>query len=256
MPGAALPPAFRLVALEQVDSTNEEAKRRARQGAPDKTLICAAVQTAGRGRGGRAWISPPGNLYLSLVLRPDCPVPRAAELGFVAAVALGAALLDIAADLPLELKWPNDVLLRGRKLAGILIEADSHASGTLEWLVLGVGVNIASHPAGTAFPATSLTAEGLTAVAVETVRDAFAARFLEAMEAWQYRGFGPIRERWKARAAGIGSVITVRLPNATLRGTFIDLDADGALLLGAEKGAPETNGGPVQRITAGDVFFG
>ncbi|MBV8538109.1 MAG: biotin--[acetyl-CoA-carboxylase] ligase [Alphaproteobacteria bacterium] len=251
MPGAALPPAFGLVALQSVDSTNEEAKRRARAGAPDKTLICAAMQTAGRGRGGRTWTSPAGNLYLSLVLRPDCPARRAAELGFVAAVALGAALLDSAPDLPLAFKWPNDVLLRGRKLAGILIEADSHGPGTLDWLVLGLGVNVASHPAGTAFPATSLTAEGVTGLTVETVRDGFASRFQEAQQDWQREGFGPIRERWCRRAAGIGSVITVRLPNATLRGTFVDLDADGALLL-----APETNDAPVRRITAGDVFFG
>ncbi len=251
MPGAALPPAYRLVALEQVDSTNEEAKRRAREGAPDKTLICAAAQSAGRGRGGRAWISPPGNLYLSLVLRPDCPARRAAELGFVAAVALGAALLDITPGLPVAFKWPNDVLLRGRKLAGILIEADSQTAGALDWLVLGVGVNIASYPDGTAIPATSLRAEGLTGVAVDTVRDGFAGRFLEGLQDWQSQGFGPIRERWKTRAAGIGSVITVRLPNATLRGTFVDLDADGALLL-----APETNDSPVRRITAGDVFLG
>jgi BirA family biotin operon repressor/biotin-[acetyl-CoA-carboxylase] ligase len=251
MPGAALPPDVRLVALGSVDSTNEEAKRRAREGAPDRTLICATTQTAGRGRGGRAWTSPPGNLHLSLLLRPDCPARRAAELGFVAAVALGAALEHIAGDLPLAFKWPNDVLLRGRKLAGILIEADSHSAGALDWLVLGLGVNVASHPSGTAFPATSLRAEGVTGAAVEAIRDAFAGRFLETMEVWRRSGFAPIRERWIARAAGIGSVITVRLPNATLRGTFVDLDADGALLL-----APETNDGPVRRITAGDVFFG
>jgi BirA family biotin operon repressor/biotin-[acetyl-CoA-carboxylase] ligase len=251
MAGAALPPDYRLVALESVDSTNEEAKRRAREGAPDKTLVWAAAQSAGRGRGGRAWVSPPGNLYLSLVLRPDCPARRAAELGFVAAVALGAALRDIAADLPVTFKWPNDVLLRGRKLAGILIEADSQTVGALDWLVLGVGVNIASHPDETAFASTSLNAEGLTGVSVEMLRDTFALRLLEATQAWQRQGFGPVRERWKALAAGIGSAITVRLPNATLRGTFVDLDADGALLL-----RPETGDGAVQRITAGDVFFG
>jgi len=251
MARAALPPDCRLVALDSVDSTNEEAKRRAREGAPDKTLIWAAAQSAGRGRGGRTWVSPPGNLYLSLVLRPDCPARRAAELGFVAAVALGAALHDIAADLPVAFKWPNDVLLRGRKLAGILIEADSRAAGALDWLVLGVGVNVASHPDGTAVPATSLAAEGLAGISVETLRDTFAGHLLEARQAWQSRGFGPVRERWKALAAGIGSIITVRLPNASLRGTFVDLDADGALLLRSE-----TDDGAVRRITAGDVFFG
>lgn len=256
MPGATLPPAFQLVALGTVDSTNEEAKRRARQGAPDKTLVWAAAQTAGRGRGGRAWVSPPGNLYLSLLLRPGCPPRQAVELGFVAAIALGDALQALAGDVPLAFKWPNDVLLRGRKVAGILIEADSRDPAVLDWLVLGVGANVASHPEGTDFPATSLTAEGLAGVSVETLRDAFARHFLAAMDEWQRGGFAPVRERWKARAVGVGAPVSVRLPNATLRGKFIDLDADGALLLGSETGGSETGNGTVRRITAGDVFLG
>ncbi len=251
MTGTGLPPAYRLVALASIDSTNEEAKRRARAGAADKTLVWAATQTAGRGRGGRLWVSPPGNLYLSLVLRPDCPPRRAVELGFVAAVALGSALRPFTGDLPVAFKWPNDVLLRGRKVAGILIEADSQNAARLDWLVLGVGVNVASHPAGTDFPATSLSAEGRPGVSVEALRDAFAADFLAATEQWQRDGFQAVRARWKAQAVGLGRPISVRLPNATLRGTFIDLDADGALLLGGE-----TDGGTVRRITAGDVFFG
>jgi BirA family biotin operon repressor/biotin-[acetyl-CoA-carboxylase] ligase len=251
MPRAGLPRAYRLVALDTVDSTNEEAKRLAREGAPDKTMVWAARQTAGRGRGGRVWNSPPGNLYLSLILRPACPASRAVELGFVAAVALGAALRAEAGDLPLAFKWPNDVLLRGRKVAGILIEADSGPTAGLDWLVLGVGVNIESHPTGTEFPATSVAAEGGAGVSVEGLRDAFAACFLDAMEAWQSQGFPPVRAQWLARATGIGGAVTVRLPNAVLRGRFIDLDADGALLL-----APETADGPVRRITAGDVFLG
>ena len=250
MSAAGLPPAYRLVALAETDSTNEEAKRLARQGAADKTLVWAVSQTGGRGRSGRAWVSPAGNLYLSLVLRPDCPVRRAAELGFVAAVALGAALDSLAGGLPLAFKWPNDVLLRGRKLAGILIEADSSGSATVDWLVLGLGVNVNSHPEGTEFPATALTAEGVAGVSVEALRDAFARQFLALTDEWQRDGFPPTRRRWIARAVGLGGVISVRLPNATLRGKFIDLDADGALLLGGE------DGGPVRRITAGDVFLG
>lgn len=251
MSGAASPQAYRLIALETIDSTNDEAKRQARQGAADKTLVWATAQSAGRGRGGRTWSSPPGNLYLSLILRPDCPPRRAAELGFVAAVALAAALRDLAGDLPLALKWPNDVLLRGRKLAGILIEADSQNATALDWLVLGVGVNLDSHPENTTFPATSLRTEGIRGPSVEKLRDTFASRFLDEMRGWQQAGFGPVRERWKACASGMGGPLTVRLPNATLRGTFVDLDADGALLLG-----PEAGEGELRRITAGDVFFG
>jgi BirA family transcriptional regulator, biotin operon repressor / biotin---[acetyl-CoA-carboxylase] ligase len=248
---ATLPAAFRLVTLESTGSTNEDAKRLARQGAPDKTLVWARSQSAGRGRNGRTWVSPPGNLYMSLVLRPDCAAARAVELGFVAAIAAGEAIDGVAgrAVPGLRFKWPNDVLVDGCKLAGILIEAESGGTGTLDWLVLGLGINVVSHPDGTEFPAIALVEAGVHGATAEALRDAFAAAFLTWSERWRAEGFGPVRAAWLARARGVGEPITVRLPNATLRGTFIDLDADGALLLGTDTGA-------VRRITAGDVFFG
>jgi BirA family biotin operon repressor/biotin-[acetyl-CoA-carboxylase] ligase len=251
----SLPPAYRLVALEAVDSTNEEAKRLARSGAEDGTLIWAREQTAGRGRGGRGWTSPPGNLYLSLVLRPECPAQRAAELGFVAALGLGDAVASLIPPLiPLNYKWPNDVLVGERKAAGILIETESGVrpapDAPLEWMVLGMGVNVQSYPEDTEFPATSLRYEGATEVTVEALLEAFSRFFLEWVNRWLDDGFAPVGAAWKARALGIGKKIRVRLPNETLRGKFIDLDVDGALLLGVEKGAPP------RRITAGDVFFG
>jgi BirA family biotin operon repressor/biotin-[acetyl-CoA-carboxylase] ligase len=248
----ALPPAYRLVDVGTIDSTNEEAKRRARAGAEDGTLVWGREQTAGRGRNGRIWSSPPGNLYLSLVLRPECPPGRAAELGFVAAVALGAALGGLIQPLiPLTYKWPNDVLLGGRKVAGILLEAESGPAGAeaLDWLILGLGVNVASFPPDTEFPATSLKSEGETEVTVEMLLENFSRYFLEWANTWLDEGFGAVRQAWLARAKGVGTEIGVRLPNATLRGTFRDLDADGALLLAQ-------TGGAVRRITAGDVFFG
>lgn len=247
-----LPPAYRLVDVGTIDSTNEEAKRRAREGAEDGTLIWAREQTAGRGRNGRTWSSPSGNLYLSLVLRPECPPGRAAELGFVAAVALGAALGGLIQPLvPLTYKWPNDVLLGDRKVAGILLEAESGPAGAeaLDWLILGLGVNVASFPPDTEFPATSLKFEGETEVTVEMLLESFSRYFLEWTNTWLDEGFGAVRQAWLARAKGVGTEIGVRLPNATLRGTFKDLDVDGALLLA------ET-GGAIRRITAGDVFFG
>ncbi|HEX9462015.1 MAG TPA: biotin--[acetyl-CoA-carboxylase] ligase [Alphaproteobacteria bacterium] len=243
-----LPPSYRLSALDSIGSTNEEAKRLARAGAADKTLVWARTQTAGKGRSGRTWISPEGNLYLSLILRPGCPAGRAAELGFVAALALAAALDRLAPGLDLAFKWPNDVLLGGRKLAGILIEAESDAAA-LDWLVLGLGVNVATAPAGTELPAAALSEQD--GVAVEALLAGFTADFLDWTTRWQAEGFAPIRLAWLARAKGRGGRVTVRLPKSTLQGTFIDLDADGALLLG-----PETPGGDVRRITAGDVFFG
>jgi BirA family transcriptional regulator, biotin operon repressor / biotin---[acetyl-CoA-carboxylase] ligase len=248
-----LPPAYALVALDTVDSTNEEAKRRARAGAEDGTLIWAREQTAGRGRDGRTWVSPPGNLYLSLVLRPDCPPARAAELSFVAAVSLGAALGELLPPMvPLNYKWPNDVLVGERKVAGILLETEGSAGSgePLDWLVLGMGVNIATYPKDAEFPATSLREEGADDVTVEILLEVFTRNFLDGVNRWLDSGFAPVRAIWKERALGVGRKIRVRLPNETLRGKFIDLDADGALLLEPEKGTG------TRRITAGDVFFG
>jgi len=249
-----LPPAYRLVTLDKVTSTNDEARRLAREGAEDGTLVWAREQEAGRGRSGRTWTSPRGNLYLSLILRPECPPQRAAELGFVAAVGLGAALASLVPPLcPINYKWPNDVLLGERKVAGILIETESgtqpQEGAPLEWMVLGLGVNVQHHPEDSEFPATSLRYEGADDVTVEALLGRFGLYFLDWANRWMEDGFPPVRAEWKERGMGIGRKIRVRLPRETLRGKFIDLDADGALLLEPEKG------GPVRRITAGDVFF-
>jgi BirA family transcriptional regulator, biotin operon repressor / biotin---[acetyl-CoA-carboxylase] ligase len=249
-----LPPAYRLITLDKVESTNDEAKRLAREGAEDGTLVWAREQGAGRGRGGRNWTSPRGNLYLSLVLRPECPASRAAELGFVAAVGLGTALASLVPPLcPVNYKWPNDVLLGERKVAGILIETESalqpQPGEPLEWMVLGLGVNVQHYPEDTEFPATSLRYEGAGDVTVEALLGAFALYFLDWANRWMEDGFTPIQAEWKERGLGIGRKIRVRLPRETLRGKFMDLDADGALLL-----QPEKESG-IRRITAGDVFF-
>lgn len=243
-----LPPAYRLVSLETVDSTNEEAKRLARQGAEDGTLVWAREQTRGKGRSGRSWVSPPGNLYLSLVLRPDCAPVAASQLGFVAALGAGGGLAEVMPPLiDLRYKWPNDVLLNRRKVAGILLETESAASDRLDWLVLGIGINVAQRPAETAFPATSLREEGDLETTVEAVLEAFARHFLSWVNRWLDEGFAPVRAAWRKSAIGIGETIRVRLPNGELDGVFEDIDQDGALLL--------RQGGASRRITAGDVFF-
>ena len=177
-----LPPAYRLVALESVGSTNEEAKRLARAGAEDGMLVWAKEQTAGRGRRGNAWTSPAGNLYTSLVLRPEVPPARFGELGFVAALAIGETLGAFVEPLTeLRYKWPNDVLLNGSKASGILLEGESGA----DWLVLGIGINVAHHPEG----ATSIRAEGGAEATVETVLDRFSRAFLAWANRWLDDGF-------------------------------------------------------------------
>ncbi len=135
--------------LDSVGSTSDEALRLAREGAPHGTVVTAREQTAGRGRVGRAWASPPGNLYLSVLLRLDLPVARIAELSFVAALAV-AETVDAFVAGRASLKWPNDVLIDGAKVAGILIE---QADGVA---VIGIGVNVAHCPSGLAYPVTSL----------------------------------------------------------------------------------------------------
>ncbi len=249
MAALRLPPAFRLVELEQVTSTNDEAKRLAREGAEEGTLVLARTQTAGRGRGGRSWTSAPGNLCFSLLLRPECPPADAAQLSFVAALGVGGALASLMPPLTdVEYKWPNDVLISGRKVAGILLEAEGVTAPQLDWLIVGVGINVKNHPDNVEFPATDMEWETGVTFALEAVLEAFARHFQSWVLRWVEEGFAPVRAAWQARVHGLGEPIRVRLSHETLKGRFAGLDDDGALLL-------DQGDGGRRRITAGDVFF-
>ena len=245
-----LPSVYKLVSLETVSSTNDEAKRLAAEGeetAPDGTVVWAKEQTAGRGRLGREWVSPPGNLYCSLVLRPGVPVAKAAELGFVAALAVYDMFGTIGEPgHQAHLKWPNDILLNDHKVAGILLEAETGGGDVPEWVILGLGVNVGIFPGDTDFPATSFRAEGWGATEIDCL-NGFARDFLKWTNTWREDGFAPIRKNWLWRCHGLGEEIEVRLENETLTGVFTDLDEDGALLLKTGEG--------MRKITAGDVFF-
>ncbi len=236
-----LPPDFRLAAHDSVGSTNDEAKAIARDGAPDLTLVWAREQQAGRGRQGRVWESPRGNLYLSLVLRPKAKAAIAAQLSFVACIAVGETVAELGAG-DIEYKWPNDVLVGGRKISGVLLEAESGGDG-LEYLILGVGINLASSPARTRYPATALPGD----VAVEAALEAFARSFLVWYRRWAAEGFAPVRQAWLARAARLGLAIEVRLPDLTLEGVFAELGAGGELLLDTAAGR--------RIVTAGDIHL-
>ncbi|MSP20500.1 MAG: biotin--[acetyl-CoA-carboxylase] ligase [Alphaproteobacteria bacterium] len=231
-PTVAVPDGFTLVALEEVGSTNEEALKLATAGAATGTVVWAERQNKGRGRRGRAWDSPAGNLYCSIVLRPKRA--PSAQVSFVAAVALAEAVESQGR--PVQLKWPNDVLIAGAKVAGILLEGTSSA------LVLGTGVNIESAPP----VGTSLRAHNIGA-SVATMLQSYLKALKSWLARWERDGFAPVRDAWLQRAIGVGQSIEVRLPAETLPGTFDGLDADGVLLLG-------TPGG-VRRIAAGDVFL-
>lgn len=240
-----LSPFYRVQRFDAIDSTNEEGKRQARAGAPEGTLIWSRLQTAGRGRRGRTWISPAGNLYLSIVLRPGNSAAAAAQLGFAAALAVADAVAPaLSTGVRLGLKWPNDVLLDGRKLSGILLESQA-SDGHLDWLVVGIGVNLASFPEGVDYPTTSLAAIG-AAITVEALLEAVANRFEAWYAQWREAGFPPLREAWLARAEGLGAAIRVRLATGESEGRFVGLDEEGALLLDDAKGR--------RRIAAGEVF--
>lgn len=236
-----LGPPFSLVAFDVIDSTNDEAKRQARQGRGHGTVVWAREQTAGRGRRGRSWASPPGNLHVSVLLDAGRPLARAAELGFVAAVALVEALEPLAPAAVFQCKWPNDVWCDGRKLAGMLLEPAD------DLVVLGIGVDVVAAPSPALAPAISLREVGAAASA-EQVLEALCGRLAPWFDRWRAEGFAPVRAAWLARARGLGRPIEVRLENSTLSGTFSGLDDEGALLL-------QLPGGERRRVLAGDVFF-
>lgn len=245
-----LPDAFVLHAFDRLPSTNDEAKRLAEAESPAGQVVWALEQTRGRGRYGRSWQSPRGNLYASVLLRPDCPMADVAQLSLLASLALFDALCQLGPPRPeLALKWPNDVLLAGAKTAGILLEGAARSDGAAAWVVIGSGVNIVSFPGDTPYPATALAEHGFGALAPAALLEAY----LAALKAWlcrrQGEGFAPLREAWRARSFNLGGPIRLRLENGELQGRFVDLTPGGGLLL-------EQADGSQREIAAGDVFYG
>jgi BirA family transcriptional regulator, biotin operon repressor / biotin---[acetyl-CoA-carboxylase] ligase len=235
----------RHIAYETLGSTNAEALARARAGERGPLWIAAKSQSAGRGRRGSQWVSAPGNLFATLLLTEPSAPAQAPQLSFVAALALHDAVSDAAPQLApsLSVKWPNDLLLGGKKIAGILIEGDSEKAFAV---AIGIGVNCASHPVGTTNPATNLAAGGAQ-VTPERLLAALAAGMQRRLAQWQRgEGFATIRADWLKRAAALGEEIRVRLPERELSGRFEGLDEAGRLLL--------KSAGGVTTVTAGEVF--
>lgn len=243
-----LPAGYTARVLGEIDSTNEEARRLAKAGTEGPVWIMARTQTAGRGRRGRSWVSPPGNLMATLLLRPDCPPIAAGQLSFVAALAVAELVQGVDPRLEITLKWPNDVLVRDKKVAGILLESSSRPSGALEFLAIGIGVNLRHHPDDTPYPVTSLAAQTARVPEPEQALSALAQGFDRAFRLWRTHGFGPIRDGWLKRAKGVGRPILVRLADEELEGIFQGLDSDGALIL-------QQPSGLTRLVTAGEVFF-
>jgi BirA family biotin operon repressor/biotin-[acetyl-CoA-carboxylase] ligase len=237
---------FHVENYDLVGSTNDLARERAEAGAPAGLVIRADRQDAGRGRRGRSWSSPPGNLYCSLILRPTQPPAVIATLSFVTVTALGDVLAELLPQRDVRHKWPNDLLVEGCKISGILLESATSANGPA--LVIGLGVNIVSHPEQTLYPVTDLLEQGAAPITAADLMDRFLQRFAHHYDAWDKGGFPAVLPAWRGRAIGIGSEIVVRLETETLTGKFTDLDADGTLLL-------EQSGSGTRRIAAGDIFL-
>ena len=235
-----LPQGWRLIEKSETLSTNEDVK--ALPAGSDKTAICAGTQTGGRGRMGRRWVSPKGNLYVSVCV--ELGSLREAEIySFLSAVALAEAIEGVCAGIDIKCKWPNDLMINGKKVSGILLETDGVGR-----LIAGIGVNIVSFPeSGTLYPVTSLADCGY-AVTKEAMLEALLQRFDFWQNALKRNGKAPLLEAWRQRAFGLGGKIVVNLPDKRLEGTFDGLDKDGRLLL-------NRNGERI-KITAGDVFFG
>ncbi|HEY5072980.1 MAG TPA: biotin--[acetyl-CoA-carboxylase] ligase [Caulobacteraceae bacterium] len=242
---AAHPP---IEVFEALDSTNAEARRRAEAGEGGPLWLTAEVQTAGRGRRGRAWQTGAGNLAATYLFTTPKPPAQAAQVSFVAALAVADLACAFVAPSGVSLKWPNDTLIAGRKVAGILVESGQSRFGGL-WVAVGIGVNLARAPAGVEPPATALAAHMLAPPPSPAEALAILATALEYWRGlWEDAGFAPIAAAWTARAHGMGEQCIARLPGETVEGIAQGLDADGALRLAMA-------GGLVRRITAGDVFF-
>jgi BirA family transcriptional regulator, biotin operon repressor / biotin---[acetyl-CoA-carboxylase] ligase len=240
--------AFRLVYYSKLASTNGEALALARGGDEGRLWIVARTQTAGRGRNGREWSSPPGNLYASLLLVDPSPPRESAELGFVAGVAAAHALREILRGDPrVKIKWPNDILYDGAKLCGILLESTSFPCGRFA-CAAGIGVNCRTHPKNTPYPATDLMTVKNFPVEPEAVFYELSASMAHWIGVWAGgTGFASVRSAWLALAAGIGAQISVALPSQTVQGTFQTIDAAGRLLIAQEGGT--------LAVEAGDIVF-
>jgi BirA family biotin operon repressor/biotin-[acetyl-CoA-carboxylase] ligase len=253
--GRAVSADYRVQAFDQIGSTNVEAMARARDGEPGRVWFVTTEQTAGRGRRQRPWIAPRGNLASSVLEVIDVTPAMAATLGFAAGLAIDATLRQVSLEAALRsgaavnfaLKWPNDVLAEGKKISGILLEAEGVSGGLV--VVVGIGTNVVAAPEGTPTPAISLAALGIQ-ISAEELFSALSDAWVEFFGIWDNgRGFPAIRKLWLARAAGLGQAVAVTSGGSTIEGIFDTIDEQGCMII-------QTPAGRRMPVSAGDVYFG
>ncbi len=238
-----------IIHFMEIDSTNARAKEMAFKGAAEGTVVVAEKQTRGRGRKGRDWFSPfMGGIYCSLILRPEFPPQEGPKITFLSAVAAAEALGRFMPS-GLTIKWPNDILANGKKIAGILTEMTSEMDA-VNYAVVGIGINVNTHefPGDIQQKATSLLRE----TNERFPRVAILRAYLEAQEKWynifKKKGFEPILKEWGAMAPIVGKAVRIEMVDRTIEGKVRGIDRDGVLIVEAKDGA-------AHRVISGDVFF-
>ena len=240
-----------LTVFDTLDSTSAEARRRANAGGPKgdggPEWILALRQTAGYGRRGRSWTQDAGDFAGSLLFAPAAPKEVFGQLSFAAALAVYEALEGLVSNGDMRIKWPNDVLVDGAKICGLLLEMVETPAGAA--LILGIGINIVTKPVDAPYEATRLLDHcDAPPISPQALAQRLDGAFWRHYDRWLADGFAPLRAAWLERAAGLGTPITVRLPSETVEGVFEDVDDTGGLVLRMKTG--------VRIINAGDVYFG
>ncbi len=242
-----LPKGFDLQLFLSIDSTNMEAARKIELGAKGGLWIKAEEQSNGRGRGDRMWISKPGNLYASLIYEIGENIRDAGHLSFITALAVRDTIIECIPNKNIKCKWPNDILVSGKKISGILLESGPNKTEGINYIIIGVGINIDHHPKLTSYEATHINEQTKQKCSHSEVFTMLAERMNYWLLFWKEKGFDPIRESWLGSAIGIGEEIIVKTMSNQLIGRFVGLERDGALMLEVD--------GKIKTIHSGDVFL-
>ncbi|MBX7146968.1 MAG: biotin--[acetyl-CoA-carboxylase] ligase [Alphaproteobacteria bacterium] len=247
---------YTLIKFDEIDSTNDELKRLIyhSSGTCEGTVVWALCQKAGKGRRGKQWFSPPGNLYFSLLLKPETSIQNTGQIGFIASNTMADIIEQYSNhQIKINLKWPNDLLIKKHKIGGILLESLTSLQSTLllDWLIIGIGININHYPPDNPYPVTSLFKENLILMTSDLT--IFLYSFLNSFYVnyikWKKNGFSFIKDEWLQKAEGLKKNISIKLEDKIVSGYFETIDETGALILIDPNGIKH-------KITTGDVSFG